>query len=747
MRKWYKKQLLSYFPLFLLTISIMVLLGLFVVSDISRKEMKKANGISAAYVSDTMSRSLAEVQNALLKELATNDHIKEFVEHEKQQPSGESLLLFYISESLNDLVLNNHLIQSIYLYRADDGLILKENQKDSLDTFPDREFVKNMWANPQTDWWSDVRMLHDSSTEVDIPVISLVKKLPIPFGSQGIVVMNVDVRVLQENLDTLSDHKVTFLRVVNEQGNVVMSSEPLNGKNNESNQGEVISKIPISKTGWRVHSGIKAGQLFAWVSLLSYVWVASGIATIAASFGYLIYISKRNYRPIQLMLNKLESIQLRFFPVGRDIDDLSFIGQAMEGLIEKAQHYEQQNHTNLLIRRRQLFSELINGVSTITEKDWEEGVPAFQENVPFQEMGVIVAEMEGYDAFMKEHVPEDQTVLKLALQNIVQKYFNAHLSVWSEWISSNRLGIVYAVPQNFEPATSHLVNLIETSQQWIEEHFGITFVYAGGTTVKDWQELHGSYRAALQALGHKLTRDHKALIMIEHLSGRPATETYSYWPKAVDIAKSFRLTQDGWRQQLAELFADFKLYVLRDEDITMILQTMIKLLEREIGNGIGASDHMRLAWEQSDLQRIVRDSTTLQELEASMIGSLNELYRTYVSVCEANSYQAVIIEMRNYIEEHFEDFDLSLKHLSDRFGISGKNVSHMFKEAFGMKFVDFLMDLRTEKAKLLLTETELAQQDIAQQVGYSNSITFGRMFKRIVGVTPGDYRKKHSLYR
>ncbi|MDQ0890710.1 two-component system response regulator YesN [Paenibacillus sp. V4I9] len=747
MRKWYKKQLLSYFPLFLLTISIMVLLGLFVVSDISRKETKKANSISAAYVSDTMSRSLAEVQNALLKELATNDHIKEFVEHEKQKPRDEGLLLFYISESLNDLVLNNHLIQSIYMYRADDGLILKENQKDSLDTFPDREFVKSMWTNPQTDRWSDVRILHDSSTAGDIPVISLVKKLPIPFGSQGIVVINVDLRVLQENLDTLSDHKVTFLRVVNEQGNVVMSSEPLNDRNNESNQGEVISKIPISKTGWSVHSGIKAGQLFAWVSLLSYVWVASGIATIAASLGYLIYISKRNYRPIQLMLNKLESIQLRFLPVGREIDDLSFIGQAMEGLIEKAQHYEQQNHTNLLIRRRQLFSELINGVSTITEKDWEEGVPAFQEKVPFQEMGVIVAEMEGYDAFMKQHVPEDQTVLKLALQNIVQQFFNAHLSVWSEWISSNRLGIVYAEPQNSKPGTSHLVDLIETSQQWIEEHFGITFVYAGGTTVQDWQELHGSYRAALQALGHKLTRDRKALIMIEQLSGRPATETYSYWPKAADVAKSFRLTQDGWRQQLAELFADFKLYVLRDEDITMILETMIKLLEREIGNGIGASDNMRLAWEQSDLQRIVRDSATLQELEARMIGSLNELYRTYVSVCEANSYQAVIIEMRNYIEEHFEDPDLSLKHLSDRFGISGKNVSHMFKEAFGMKFVDFLMDLRTEKAKLLLTETELAQQDIAQQVGYSNSITFGRMFKRIVGVTPGDYRKKHSLYR
>nr|WP_275901522.1 helix-turn-helix domain-containing protein [Cohnella algarum] len=99
--------------------------------------------------------------------------------------------------------------------------------------------------------------------------------------------------------------------------------------------------------------------------------------------------------------------------------------------------------------------------------------------------------------------------------------------------------------------------------------------------------------------------------------------------------------------------------------------------------------------------------------------------------------------MRTYIEEHFDDPDLSLKHLSDRFGMNGKNVSQLFKDAFGENFVDVLLRLRIEKAKRLLTETDLGQQDIAQQVGYSNAITFGRMFKRVVGVTPGDYRKKH----
>ncbi|MNE86506.1 HTH-type transcriptional regulator YesS [compost metagenome] len=58
-----------------------------------------------------------------------------------------------------------------------------------------------------------------------------------------------------------------------------------------------------------------------------------------------------------------------------------------------------------------------------------------------------------------------------------------------------------------------------------------------------------------------------------------------------------------------------------------------------------------------------------------------------------------------------------------------------------MKFVDFLAELRVNKAKELLDDTQVSIQDIALQVGYANAITFGRVFKRVTGMTPGDYRK------
>ena len=58
-----------------------------------------------------------------------------------------------------------------------------------------------------------------------------------------------------------------------------------------------------------------------------------------------------------------------------------------------------------------------------------------------------------------------------------------------------------------------------------------------------------------------------------------------------------------------------------------------------------------------------------------------------------------------------------------------------------MKFVDFLVNLRMEHAKTLLLQTDESINAIAIKVGYIHSISFGRTFKKVIGVTPGDFRK------
>jgi two-component system response regulator YesN len=101
----------------------------------------------------------------------------------------------------------------------------------------------------------------------------------------------------------------------------------------------------------------------------------------------------------------------------------------------------------------------------------------------------------------------------------------------------------------------------------------------------------------------------------------------------------------------------------------------------------------------------------------------------------------LIHEVKNYIEEKYANRDLSLNHLSEEFNLSSRYLSRLFKDEFGEKFVDYLVRVRIEHAKKLLQETPESVHGIALKVGYLHSFSFIRVFKKMVGVTPGDFRK------
>ena len=82
--------------------------------------------------------------------------------------------------------------------------------------------------------------------------------------------------------------------------------------------------------------------------------------------------------------------------------------------------------------------------------------------------------------------------------------------------------------------------------------------------------------------------------------------------------------------------------------------------------------------------------------------------------------------------------------IADQFKISPSYLSRIFKADMGIGIVDYIHTVRTEAAKKLLLETELSTNDIAVEVGFSNRWVLTRVFKKVVGVTPGVYRAQNT---
>ena len=104
---------------------------------------------------------------------------------------------------------------------------------------------------------------------------------------------------------------------------------------------------------------------------------------------------------------------------------------------------------------------------------------------------------------------------------------------------------------------------------------------------------------------------------------------------------------------------------------------------------------------------------------------------------------SVIISAKSYIAEHFGN-EITLEDVSQAVNVSPNYFSKLFKDETGSNFIDYLTELRIEKAKQILADGNTGNKEICYQIGYSDPNYFSRIFKKIVGVTPTEYRASHS---
>lgn len=110
----------------------------------------------------------------------------------------------------------------------------------------------------------------------------------------------------------------------------------------------------------------------------------------------------------------------------------------------------------------------------------------------------------------------------------------------------------------------------------------------------------------------------------------------------------------------------------------------------------------------------------------------------------SNHSNAVAINLaKQYIINNFNK-NITLKDVADEVFLSQNYLSELFKKEIGEGFHDFLSNYRIKKAKEILLTTNLKIYEVAQNVGYNDSITFGRAFKKIAGITPNSFRNKRE---
>lgn len=147
----------------------------------------------------------------------------------------------------------------------------------------------------------------------------------------------------------------------------------------------------------------------------------------------------------------------------------------------------------------------------------------------------------------------------------------------------------------------------------------------------------------------------------------------------------------------------------------------------------------------------INEAKTVEEIlaEKNIFGLKVKLQEFITEVTDAikarvNSEERILKKVFEIIEEEYMD-GVTLSSIADRIYLSANYLGQIFIRATGKTYNSYLNDLRMQKAKELLTNSEFSIHRIAKRVGINNETYFCTLFRNYFGVSPGKYRKMTAL--
>ena len=173
----------------------------------------------------------------------------------------------------------------------------------------------------------------------------------------------------------------------------------------------------------------------------------------------------------------------------------------------------------------------------------------------------------------------------------------------------------------------------------------------------------------------------------------------------------------------------FRFYVVTDVYLTAkMVMSCIGLDNDEFVEAVGSADSFLRQFED----------------EKSVFVYLTNLLENCINLRndKACAGKSIAGQAKAYIAAHFHEPEISLSVVAESVNVCATYFSFIFKKETGDTFVSYLTHVRVEKAKALLGSSMQRVAQIASEVGYNDYHYFACIFKKIVGMTPSQFRKK-----
>ena len=520
--------------------------------------------------------------------------------------------------------------------------------------------------------------------------------------------------------------------------------------------GERIAVLQMSslQTGWRFFSAVLLTEYTAQLQQVRNWYLLYLAVCIALGVGFSLYFAWCQYKPVRRLFQMLGHDG----PDTQEGQEYAQLEAGLTSLLRKSQGYEREIDRQKARLRQDSLVRMLMG-SLHSDQAFQAACADYDLHFSTSQFGVIGIELRDYsNLFLEGHADESEETLELA-GYVVTSVTEELLREFCDGYVCSLEGSLYAIlsPRELVPAEEmekfleRIREICLKAETFLRERMGIcvSFYISGLQTGRKsgMTGIHQAFQETVwgmeQMEGFRLEMPaavRQDLLPLVGESGENLPVSMS--DSAIRRRQFCAAALAGDLDQVDQLYLELRTSGLAQMDrsfSSIRLQTMF-LLDYLVSNldqpPCQPEDTARL----EELIEGIRAARHTGQL-AGLIHEAAELVHSLHSRTTDREEESLCVRVCRYINDHYQDPNISVASIADQFGISQSYLLRQFKRGVNGGVLDYIHQRRVDTAKLLLRESDDTIEHIATAVGYSNSLALIRAFKRLEGTTPTAWRR------
>ncbi|CAM3939517.1 helix-turn-helix domain-containing protein [Cohnella lubricantis] len=659
---------------------------------------------------------------------------------------------------LEDVVLlnekQNWMVKNSGLYRFDEYAYNKELSELL------HGQTNNAWLLTPSNWFYSEENANSVSCPFDL---SLVKRLPVnSLAPSSLIMANIPACSLQSVLQNETDGRSDTIMVLDDQNRILLHPDS-----------SLIGQ-PVSAAGFdRIDAiGPTSGQFKAEVdnqsysvayyrspyngwTYLSFTSIAGltkesdkiGLYTLSVCLLMLLMMmlfawlgSRRIYSPIQKLLKQIDD----WLPGAKRAgsDEFQVIGEQIQRLFQSHSRLEGEIRQHLHQVRTFYLIRAFQG--SVKKSQLTEQLSRFgyrQQLDEWQAMAVITLQIDSLEG--TRYDKSDGDLLLFAVCNMIEELIKPPDRL-APVVIDQTVVLLYGSAANESRAfNSTLYRVTESLQSRIQEILELTVSIGMSLPFESVKQLAIAYREALDALKHRLKLGEGIVIQYGNVNAGKHYMKNNYPVLAEsELIDAIKLADRERAKELLErvLRPVFDADLSPQEYQIPLARLLNALLMAMQESGIGLH---QIRHDQSSIFEEMIKLNTVPEIEdwfwTGIVLPLIRIFRDR----QQSQYHNISEKIIDLVQRHY-DTDLSLEECATRLNYNANYLSSVFRKETGVSFSEYLTAYRFGMAKRWLTDTGMPVKDIAARLRYNNPQNFIRSFRKLEGLTPGQYRDKFA---